>query len=213
MRARAYRRLGFSIQEIYDVIHSGSVRLLVDSLSDKETLIEKDIIEKMNLLKRSREIKHLIADAEKMLNAYRIEFSPPILRFNTQDKYSLINDPQRRLLASEWISHSPFTFTSGLFPRDEILSKGAGYSLGFGIGEDYAHYLNITPYKYIQRLPAQLSVFTVFTSNSESILSSARLSGALDFIQRNGFELADDAFSIVINFHKTEGLYRNYHLV
>lgn len=213
MRARAYRRLGFSIQEIYDVIHSGDIPLLTDALSNKERLIEEEIIEKMNLLKRNREIKSMVTDAEKMLNKYRIEFSPHILRFNTQNCNALINEPRRHLLASEWISHAPFTFTSAIFPKDEILSNGKGYFLGFGIGDDYARYLNITPNNYIHRLPAHLSVFTVFASSSDSLLSPARLAGALDVIQNSGLELAGDAFSIVINFHKTKDIYRNYHLV
>lgn len=215
IRAKTYRRLGFSVKDIHQIIHTSrqDEQRIHQILDQKTEDIEQKIIEQINFLKRVREIKQLYSQASLMINNYKLELSPAIFRINTQNNYDLIADQATRALARQWIELSPFVFSSGLFRRAALEQQGSEYHMGLGINAEYAHYLNITASELIHYYPARLSLFTVLPSDTNTILSPVLLADALHYLRENGLQLSDDAFSIAINFHKDSTRYGNYHLV
>ncbi|TWH45527.1 MerR family transcriptional regulator [Sporomusa sp. KB1] len=213
VRARAYRRLGFSLQDVYAIINSQEDIDISQLLTEREKEIQAKIVYNINLLRRSRQIRAMYQDAQSMINQYRLEDCPGVYRINTQNKSNLISDPAVRLCAREWIEMVPFVFSSGLFPREEIEKGGEHYNLGFGIEEEYASYLKVAENEYVKYHPARLCVYTVLPSSSDVALTTARLSGALEYMQRHNLKLIDNAFSMLINFHKQADTYRNLHRV
>ncbi|MDF2921633.1 MAG: helix-turn-helix transcriptional regulator, MerR family [Paenibacillaceae bacterium] len=213
VRARAYKRLGFSLREIDDIVNSKKEVKITDMLLEKEKKLEEEVIHSLNLLKRTRQIKEMYADTPGMIYQYRLEHCPGIYRINTQDRYALINDPSVRSLANEWIDKAPFVFSSGLFPREELEAQGMHYHLGFGIEEQYAAYLHVEENQYVKRHPSRLCVHTVLPSSSDTVLSPERLSGAMEYIHSQGLQLAGDAFSMAIDFHKVGQIFKNLHRV
>lgn len=213
VRAKTYRSLGFSLQEISNIINSNKCMNMSAFLTDKMKALEDDIIYNLNLIKRAGQIRAMYQEAHSMEYRYRIEYCPGIYRINTQDEYTLIRETSVLSIAHEWISKAPFVFTSGLFPKAELQRNGSNYNLGFGIEEEYADYLHVKPDDYVRYYPPRLCVYTALPSDSETLLSTAQLSGALEYIHSEGLKLADNAFSMVFDFHMDDEVYRDVHRI
>lgn len=82
---RAYKRIGFSLQQISDILNEASPQDMTGLLGEKEREIEDTIIYNINLLNRTRQIKGMFQEAEEASGGYRLELSPEIYRINTQE--------------------------------------------------------------------------------------------------------------------------------
>ena len=213
IRARGYRKLGFSLKQISAIIKCSEKEVLFDHFTEKEKEIEKKVIENLNLLKRIRQIRHLYSRTENYDGRYRLEDSPGIYRMNTQEQYLFLNDPGSYYPVHTLARESPFVFATSLFKREEIEKDVDNFYFGFGVDEEYFDYLDLKKIKDITYHPPVLSVFTVISSQSDIKLSPCKLAGALEYMKQNGLSLAGDIFSILIDYHKEGEIYKNRHLV
>jgi len=211
--ARSYRSLGFSLQEISDIINSKGSMDIPAMLDAKEKELEEAILCNLNLIIKNAQIKTMFQEYQTMEDRYRIENSPGIYRISTQDEYTLITSPATSSLAHQWIGKAPFVFTCILLPKEELEKCGGKFSVGFGIDEKYADYLKVEQDDYVRYFPPRRCVYTTIQSSSDIIFSSAKLAGAMAYIHSQGLKLADDALSLVFNFHKKGEIYRNVHRV
>jgi len=211
--ARSFRSLGFSLKEISDIINSKESMDIPAMLDAKEKELEETILLNQNLLKRNAQIRTMFREYHSMEYQYRIENSPGIYWITTQDEYSLITSPAVCSLAHQWIIKAPFVFTCILLPKEELEKGGDKFSVGFGIDEKFADYLKIEQNDAVSYFPPRRCVVTTIPSSSDIIFSPAHLSGAMAYIHSQGLKLADDAFSMVFNFHKEGPTFKDVHCV
>lgn len=211
--ARTYRSLGFSLQEISAIINHRKSMDIPAMLDAKEKELEEAILFNLNLLKRNAQMRTMFQEYQTMEYRYRIENSPGIYRISTQDEFSLITTPSACSLAHQWISKAPFVFTCCLLPKEELEKGGDKFSVGFGIDEKYADYLKVEQDDFVRYFPPRRCVYTTLPSSSDIIFSCTNLSGAMAYIHSQGLKLADDALSLVFNFHREGETYKDVHRV
>lgn len=213
IRARTYRRLGFSLAEVSNLINYQESIDMSNVLTIKERDIEAEITKQLNILKYVREIKNMTEDAKEMIGQFRLEYSPAIYRLEMQDRHQLLTAPPFEALICQWIEKTPYLFTSALFPKAEFESKGDCYTIGLAIEEEFADYLNVKANGQVKYFPSRLCIFTTIESSSEIQLSSMRLTNAVRYIHSQGLELVDDAFSRIVMIHKAQDIYSNLHQI
>jgi len=202
--ARSYRSLGFSLQEIAEIINSNKSMDTSAMLDIREKELEETILLSMNLIKRSGQMRTLLDEYQSMEFRYRIENSPGFYCIKIQDKYSLKNSFASLSLSHEWIKKSPFVFSCFFLPKEELAKGGDKFTAGLGIDEKYADFLKVKPNDNVKYIPPRRCVYTILPDSSDAIFSPANLSEAMAYIHSQGLKLVDDAFTMAFNLHRED---------
>lgn len=133
IRVRTYRQIGFSLAEVSNLINHQESIDMAKVLTEKEKDIEADIIKQLNVLKYVRKIRSMTEEAKEMIGQYRLEYCPAIYRLEMQHQHQLLTAPLLESLIQKWIGKTPYLFTSALFPKVEIETKGDCYTIGLAI--------------------------------------------------------------------------------
>lgn len=211
--ARSYRSLGFSLQEIADIINSNQPLDISAMLNAREKELEESLLLSLNLLKRSTQLRTLFQEYQSMDYRYRIENSPGFYFVNIQDEYSLKNSLTSLSLSYEWITKIPFVFSCIFLAKDELEKGGDKFQVGLGIDEKFAQFLKVKEDDKVNYFPPRRSVYTTLPASSELIFSSANLSEALSYIHTHRLKLAGDVFLMVFNIHQEKETRKCAHCV
>ena len=211
IRARSYRRIGFSLSQISDLINSHEKFDLDATLTKSENDIEAEIIHKFNMLQYIRQIKNMVITAPKMVGKYRLEYSPAIYRIEVQEEHDLNTSQPYETFIREWIAKVPFVFSSALISKSDLEEECNHYTIGFAIESEYSDYLKITENNYVRYFPEKLCINTTIPSNSGEQFSINKLKDAIRYIRSQGLSLAGDVFSRIVMIHKDGEVYVNLH--
>ena len=212
IRARSYRQHGYSLAETAQLLNNCEIPDIIDSLSHKETEIEKNLIWNLNLLSHIRHLQEMIADAYATVDKYRIEYRPPMYRIDGQAGYKLHPDSRRRALYHAWIDKAPFVFPSALFNKNSVLQKNdPKFSMGLGIDEQYAGLLDVKESGDVAYFPPRLSVHTTYLSRSGVTLAPHLLTPAIEYMHSQGLSLQGDVVSRIPLMHKIGDEYFSWH--
>ena len=211
--ARSYRSLGFSLQEVTDIINANESVDITSMLDAREKELEEAILLNMNLLKRSAQIRTMFQEYHCMDFRYRIENSPGFFCINIQEEYKIKNSLASLTLSNEWISKIPFVFSCILLDKEDLEKGGDTFSAGLAIDEKYANFLKIKQDDNVRYFPPRRCVYTTLPASSDIIFSPTHLSGAMKYLDSQGLNLADDVFIMAFNIHREAGIYKDVHYV
>lgn len=213
LRAKHYKSYGYSLDEIKNLFKDDDIKDVAESLSDRESEIEKEIIYQMNLLNRIRQSQAMIRDAADSVGRFRIEKRPGIYRINTQEDYILQQSASSMKLIEEWTKYTPFIYSSAAFSKKKIDEDAPGFEFGIGINEEYASYLNIEKNDLVKYYPPCMCVHTCIPSTSDVYLTKECLKDAFEYLKRNGMQVKGDIVTQVACMTKPEDTYHNWHIV
>jgi len=202
IRARAYRQYGYSLSEAAELINHYAVPEIVSSLSQKEADIEKAITWNLNLLKHIRQMQSCVTQAAADVDKYRLDYRPPMYRFQAQNGYELLTDSGKRQLYNSWIEKVPFVFPSFLFERSTFTTGDPRFSYGYGVDEEYADFLDIHQSDDVDFFPSCLCVYTTLVTHSDIVLTPQSLTPTIDYMRSQGYKLSGDIVSRVVLMNK-----------
>lgn len=213
IRARTYRKYGYSLAETAELLNHYEISDILSNLSEKEADIEKEITWHLNYLKLIRQMQSTVSDAYASQGKYRLEYRPSMYRISAQNGYNLHNDDNNRTMYQSWIKKVPFVFPSALFQQSSFENGNEEFSFGLCIDEEFAGLLDIRKTDDIDLFPSCLCVYTTLMSSSETILSPQKLSPAINYIHNQGMKLGGDVISKVVLMNKKEEEYFSLHQI
>lgn len=211
IRARTYRQLGYSLEEVDKLLNDYETYDIISNLSQKEEDIKKEIIWKKKLLKHMQREKESIIMSNELIGKYRVEYRPEIYRLDMQNGYALYSDKEIQDTIIEWIDKIPFVFTSTLFSLQDINSGKKGFSVGLGIYKEYDELLDIKESKHVEFFPSELCIQTGIQTKSTEIITPELLIPAIEYMNSQGMELSGDVITKSALMRRVEGDYINWH--
>lgn len=210
IRARTYRQLGYSLEEIERLLNEYNMDDIVSNLSEREEAIKEEIIWKKQLLDHIEIKRESLIRANELIGKYRIQYRPEIYRLEMQDGYVLYPDKEIQSIIIKWIDKIPFVFTSTLFPLDEINKGERGFTVGLGIYKNYAKLLGIVESEYIRILPSELCIETGIQTRSNKIITPDLLIDAIEYMNSKGMKLSGDVVTRSALMRKIDNEYVNW---
>lgn len=212
-RARLYLLYGYSMEETSSLLGAQSPQSVISDLSQKEALLEEEVILKLNQLKRIRQEQENIRSISKDIGKYRIEKSPSIYRLSMQEGYTARPEKEIRALVTKWTNKASFLFSTALFRLEDIKSNKNTFSFGFGLEEEYATLLGISDSKFVEYMPSKMCLYTVVPSRSSVKLNTDCLFDTFRWMDKHNLKVEGDIFTRVVLMLKPENEYFNWHQV
>lgn len=212
IRARCYLGFGFTIDETAHILQQNSLEDIDHILQKQEDIIQKNIIYQMNLLKKLRINRSLINSSHED-NNFSIQMSPSLYRINTQTCYTLNLTKQEQTELNQFSQHTPFIFSTALFPQSHIERGNTEFYFGIGIEEQFANLFDIQESEYIHYHPSKQCLYMCIPSRSSQILTYQVLQPAFDYMKENNLQLDGDIITQIVSMWKPEEEYFNWHNV
>lgn len=211
--ARKYRKLGFSLEKIGQLINDTTLDDIQTAFMDNEAEIEKKITWYMNILKYSKLLRNSTQNVIDSTNKYHIEERPPLYRIDLLKFYQLALYQEKQDLYRSWSQKSPFVNPSALFPGD-LLSKG-DYDITYGlcIREEFADMLKIKPSKDVTYFPPQPSLYTTIKTSSNMILTYNSFAPIIQYLKEQGLKIKGDVISVIPLTIKEGDIYHSWHQI
>lgn len=213
LRARYYRGLGFSLEETAKILKSENLEYAKEKLCEQEEKIKKEIILKMNLLKRIEKNKSAVADYQKEIGKFSLRIRPGIYRIKTQDNYSLTCINKKTKNICTWTENASFLFSTAVFPKEFIKNKNKNFSFGLGMEEEFFSFLGLEKNEDVEYFPPCICIYTCISSRSGKTLTYENLEKAFEYIKENNFEISGDIITQIFSMSKPENEYFNWHNV
>lgn len=211
IRARCFLGFGLTIDQTAQILTSTNLQQIDERLALQEQEKEKQLIYQMNLLKKLRQNRALMQDADQKKHDLSIRMSPAMYRINTQINYELILSRDEQLEIQQLCEKVPFIFSTALFKAQDIKEKNEKFEFGIGIEEQYATYLNLHPSIHLQYHPSRQCLYMSVPSRSSQFLTYHVLEPAFAYMQANNLELAGDIITQIVAMCRPEEEYFNWH--
>lgn len=192
MRARYYIGLGFSLEEIAQLLSKEKIGTIDKSFEEQEKKIEDEILYKLQLLNQIRKNREALLRYQDSEMKFSFKMRPGIFRINTQKNYSLLEDTKNKIVVNKLSKKASFLFSSAIFPKESIEKGDKSFFFGLRIEEKFADFLKIEKNEMIEYYPPTLCIHTYVQSSSTKVLSYKLLDGTLKYLNENGFKLAGD---------------------
>ena len=213
MRAKGYQRLGINLDTVVDLLMAKDDKEAIQVFCQQKKLTQQKIKYYEHLLNQLSCMETLYEELPKRLNQITIEFSPEILRMNMQQGYIILEEDDRKQIASEWIRQSPFTFPSACFSMEALEKKSDEFMFGVGVLKENDEFLNLDK-KYAQKFESKLCISTLYQSKSKVPLGYAAIQPLIEYAKEHNFEISGDAISLVMGYHHTKEQTRaNFHRI
>ena len=189
-----FKRFGFSIDNISDMVKIPSVDELDSLFLDKEDEIRASIARGQLLLKRSEEHRRDLALAKSPDGVCEIVESPEYVRYLNRYTDNFDNSPTLQKLSHDWLDLMPFTHRCFEIPEETLLSEdGQDYAWGLSLGMDYVKLLNVSTAPPVVHVPAGKSLHSVFTSTGKGNFSPQCIHYMVEYCMEKGLEICGPA--------------------
>lgn len=205
LMSRWYKSLGFSVQEVAQLIKEENFAHIAERIRLKQIELEEEIRWKTMLLQKVSGITENLNDIEKRLNQCTIKKLSGIYRIRQTDKNELVQDGRLTGKIEEWMKYMPHTFFSFRIYCKEILSGNNffNYDWGLALYEEDIKDLNLEVDERIEYIEPKIYISSVITSSGDYITKES-LQFMLDYIEGEQYTICGDVFGKIILTKKSK---------
>mgnify|MGYP001176798070 FL=1 len=202
LMSRWYKSLGFSVQEVAQLIKEENFAHIAERIRLKQIELEEEIRWKTMLLQKVSGITENLNDIEKRLNQCTIKKLSGIYRIRQTDKNELVQDGRLTGKIEEWMKYMPHTFFSFRIYCKEILSGNNFFNYDWGLAL-YIKDLNLEVDERIEYIEPKIYISSVITSSGDYITKES-LQFMLDYIEGEQYTICGDVFGKIILTKKSK---------
>ncbi len=205
IRARAYRRYGFTLAETVKAFDSLNTNEIASLMEQKKEDLINNIREEKRLLEQMKWDLYRMKDAMNNIGKFRIEYSPSMHIIETQNSYDIMDD--RVDLYRTWIELVPFATSGGLF---ETMDGKSRLRYGLIVHDSNIGGLDESLLEGTIHIPSQKCLVTFFHSGSQRELCIDMFQPALEFLEEKNLRLSGDPFaSAVLMTRSNDGAFHS----
>lgn len=209
-----YSSLGYSLNEIVNLLNNQKIEKIVDSLNLTKQQINQEILLKQLSIKRIEELENELINLEKDLGKVKkIQLETQVrLEVSNQEnpnKYKNLQQQKNTLLKYspliQWVSRIPNDILKN--PEQELK-----YHYGINMKLKDAKALNID-IQDLDIIEKGEYLYTVFVKNSRDDFSWDTLKNLFQYLKDNNIKEFKDAYSSCIHSRIKDGDYENFHYI
>ncbi len=195
-----FKKFGFSIDQIAEMVHIPSTEELSDLFLDKEAELREIILRSQLLLERSEEYRGDLEKIKRLEGVCEITSSPEYVRYINRYTDTYDTSPALQKLSHDWLDLMPLTHRC--FEIAELdLKRGDGrdYSWGLSLSMDYVRRLNVSTAPPVTHVPAcPRAIHSVFKNVGKGNFSPRLLGYMVDYAVFNDLNICGPARGILL---------------
>lgn len=198
--SRWYRSLDVPLEEVATFVNSPNKDEILNRIQKTQEDLKKEIMEKMLLLNRVKEIVDNIKEIDSQLNKCSIKNTSGIYRLKQTYINTLIDDDRIKNAVDEWMELLPYAFFSFKTDKEDFFSNSEclKYNWGLGIKESDVNNLKVKIYDYIEYIPPKKCVSSIILSSNDQCFERNLFQFMIDYIKRNNYSIEGDIFGKII---------------
>lgn len=211
LECKKFRSYDFSLVEIEEILHKGSLKDFIDKIDDRQQYIEKKLEYYKLLEKKNFEYSKSLKGIQTNLNKCTISEQPGkyyfIHRYNYSYEYAYkIGD-----VAKVWLEYFPFVDFMVELPQKAVMERESSneYKWGFSVNKEYAKAFNLPLNDKVKVVDAKKCVYTVICAGEKGSFSLKLLNNAMDYMEKSNLKLCGDVTgNLLTRVHEPEGFSR-----
>ncbi len=187
-----FKRFGFSIDRIAEMVRITTAEEMTDLFLDKEEELRQQIFRSQLLLERAAEHREDLEKIKRLEGKCEIAPSPEYVRYFNRYMDTYRTTPVLQRISHDWLELMPFVH------RCFEISEGAGthrddrdYSWGFSLSMEYVRKLGVRTDPPVTYMPAcPRTIHSVFKSTGKGNFSPRLLDYMMEYARQNSLEIS-----------------------
>ncbi len=195
-----FKRFGFSIDQIAEMVRIPSAGELNELFLQKEEELRRTIFRSQLLLERAEEHRNDLEKIRRLEGRCDIAPSPECVRYINRYTDNFDTSPALQRLSHDWLELMPFVHRCFEISREELQQgTGKNYQWGLSLGIDYVRRLEVRIDPPVTRIPAcPKCIHSVFKSSGKGNFSSRHLSYMVKYAEENALTICGPARGILL---------------
>ncbi len=208
---KKFKGFEFSLHEIAEIMHQDDLECFVKRMDEKQDYYAGKQKYYTYLARRNNELRMKLKTISECIGNFRITQCPDMYyflhRFNeqyeTKDKFDGIFE--------KWLEYFPFIQAAVIMKQESIENRknNNDHFWGFLIEKEYLEAFQLPLSDKVKHITSTSCLSTVICAGEKGSFSLYLLEKALEFIDKNGYELVGDVIgNLLARTHETKGYSR-----
>lgn len=208
---KKYRSYDFSISEIEEIMHKGSLKHFINKIDERQKFFEKMMKFYTMLCKKNKEYSQKLKEIENDLDKCILTEQPQKYYFthrknNNFEFLSTFED-----IAIPWMEYFPFVDFLILLPKEAVVDRKNknDYRWGFSINKEYIETFELPVNDIVKEINHKKCVYTIICIRNKNEFSLKLLNNAMEYIENKNLKLCGDITgNLLCRVHEPEGFFR-----
>jgi DNA-binding transcriptional MerR regulator len=210
---KRFRGFDFSLSEIEEIMHHDNLDHFTEKFVERQQYFEDKLKYYSLLVQKNKNIVADLKNAKNEIGQYTFSQHPDMYYFLHRFNYQYVKKDTFGGIFESWTNYFPFIDFIVEMKMDDVIDRNNNnnYSWGFSIEKEYANAFNIPFNNKVRHIEEMQCVSTIICAGSQGSFSLKLLDDALEFIEKNGYELSGNVTGIIIaRVHEPEGYHRYF---
>lgn len=208
---KKYRSYDFSIPEIEEIMHKGSLKHFIDKIDDRQKHFEKRMKFYTMLTKKNFEYGETLKRIEGGVDKCSLAEQPHKYYFTHRKNNNFEFLSEFDDIAIHWMEYFPFVDFLIELPKEAVLDRENknDYRWGFSINKEYIEAFELPTNDIVKEVNNRKCVYTIICVRDKNEFSLQLLNNAMEYIERNKLKLCGDITgNLLCRVHEQQGFFR-----
>lgn len=206
---RKYRSMGFSIQEIKEVLSSDNLEQFIQKVESKQKDIDDQLHFYQMWSKRNSEYVTDLKNIIPRLGKIEIVDSEPRYIMPYRKQYNQLMDKKTINAMTDLMENHTFVDSMLFIPYDDYMNKTENFYWGFSIRDQWVDALNFPAEQYIHE-NKQKCICTTIDAGDKGGVNYNLFKDVMTYMEYHRFKLCGDIFGILLTRVHENGKYCRY---
>lgn len=189
---KKYRSYDFSIPEIEEIMHKGSIKHFINKIDDKQKYFEKMMKFYSMLCKKNFEYSKKLKTIENNLDKCLLIEQPKKYYFTHRKNNNFEYLSKFEDIATPWMEYFPFVDFLVLLPKESIMDRKNDYRWGFSVDAEYVEAFELPLSDIVKEINHKKCVYTIICIKNKNEFSLDLLNNVVKYIEKNNLQLCGD---------------------
>lgn len=211
IECKKFRSFDFSLSEVQDILHKDNLCSFTDKIEERQKYFNEKLKYFTLLSQKNNSYINSLKNIKGNLNKFIVTEHPEIYYFIHRYNYKYDSKEKMDGLFEIWLDFFPFVDIIVEMKKESVLNRqnNNDYSWGFSLKKEYVEEFNIPINEKVTHIENIKCVYTVICAGEKGSFSLKLLDKALEFIEKEGYELAGNVTgNLLARTHEENGYSR-----
>ncbi|MEK4064214.1 MULTISPECIES: helix-turn-helix domain-containing protein [Paenibacillus] len=208
---KRHRSLDYSLSEIHNIMHCDNLEQYSKRIEEKQIDYNHKLKHYTLLMKKNEELGRDLLNIKNDLGAFHFTEQQNSYYLLHRYNYSYEEKDDFHGVLEAWLNYLPFVEILVEMQMNDIINRDVtnDHAWGFSIKKEYVEAFNIPLSDKVKYIENALCVTTVISVGEKGSFSLKLLDNALEFIRKEGYQLAGNVIGhILARVHESDGYHR-----